>query len=127
MRFFMRSDVSRSAFAPTIGRRGVSFVQVISVLYDVPARAAEACRPHDGAPAVTVKNALPAHQVFFPDTLAQAHPVADVGGQLGLEKGAHSSAKCFLFGGVFQVHARFSMPSLWHQAARRAVLLATTY
>src|ERR1700687_3049937 len=45
--------------------------------------------PHHAAPAVPVKNALPAHQVVFPDTLAQAHPAADVGGQLGLEKGAH--------------------------------------
>jgi hypothetical protein len=97
------------------------------LLYDVPARAAEPGRPHHGAPAVTVKNALPAHQVVFPDALAEAHPAADVGGQLGLEKGAHSGAKCFLFGGVFQVHARFPMPSLWHRAARRAVLLTTTY
>src|SRR5713101_4184022 len=97
------------------------------LLYDVPARAAEACRPHHGAPAVAVKNALPAHQVVLPDALSQAHPVADVGGQLGLDEGAHSSAKCFLFGGVFQVHAGFSMPSLWHRAVRRAVLLTTTY
>src|SRR5258708_29367144 len=97
------------------------------LLYDVPARAAEARRPHHGAPAMSVKNALPARQVIFPDALAQAHPAADVGGQLRLEKGTHSGAKCFLFGGVFQVHARSPMPSLWHRAAPPAVLLTTTY
>ena len=56
-----------------------------------------------------------------------AHLGADVGGELRLEKGAHRAAKCVLLGGVFQVHAKFSIPSLWHPADRYSVLSATIY
>jgi hypothetical protein len=97
------------------------------LLYDVPAVAAEALRPHHGAPAVTMKYLLPADQIVFAYAFSQAHSVADAGGQFSLEKGAHSNAKCLLFGRVFQVHARSSILSLWHPAARHAELLTTNY
>src|SRR5580693_6548851 len=79
------------------------------LLYDAPARAPEALRPHHGAPAALMQNLLPAGQVLLSQPLSQARAHADVDGQLGLEKGAHFEAKRLLFGGVFQVHAGFSM------------------
>src|SRR6202021_4227755 len=58
------------------------------LLDDVPAGAAEALRPHCGAPATPMQNPLPARHVILSQALAQARTPADVGGQLSLEKSA---------------------------------------
>src|ERR1700681_1732227 len=96
------------------------------LLDNVPAGPAEALRPHPGPPSMGVQYLLPARHVVLAEPLPQAHSGADVGGQLGLEKGAHLSAKGLLFGGVFQVHGNSSILSLWHPATRHAVLSTTT-
>jgi hypothetical protein len=67
------------------------------------------------------------HQIVLPQPPSQAHSGADVGGQLRLEKGTHLRTKSRFCGPVIQIHAIFSMPSLWHPQRRLAVLSATTY
>src|SRR5258708_38996454 len=95
------------------------------LLYDVPACAAEARRPHDGAPAVSVQNSLPARQVIFLQPLSQAHLGADILGKLRLDEGAHLCSKCRFLGRVFQVHVGYSILPLWHPAVTDAGLLTS--
>src|SRR5882672_11653040 len=95
------------------------------LLHDVPARAAESTRPVHCAPAVGVKNLLPARQVVLLQPLSHAHLGADIGGQLSLDEVAHQCAKRLFFGRVLQIHADTSIPSLWHPALMDAGPKAT--
>ncbi len=94
-------DVERRQFRR---RCDLVLLQEDHLLHRGPARAAPFLRPGHRRPAALVQDALPRHGVLLARAVAETHALADLGGKVVADEGAHLVAECLFFRGEAQVH-----------------------
>ncbi len=85
-------------------RRNLILLEEDHLLHRGPPWAAPLLRPGHRCPAALVEDALPSHGVLLARTVAETHALADLGGQVVADEGAHLVAECLFLRGKAQVH-----------------------